>query len=532
MSGTDVSVTGLLPAMSFGEPCLAMAEAPDGVMIENLEFALDLDRTGITVFDAGGRLTYANRAFLSLYGLSGVGNIRGQSVLEVAARVRPASMTASSAQNCLAPAGWQEEQMGEQHYDIPLASGGIVHVSHHACSDGGWVSRHVPAANVFPVSQSVDELIPLQTLIDQLPDYLWIKDASSRFLVANLALARDSGREKSSDIIGLTDFDLHEHGKASQFYAKERGILLNGTPMLDEEECIVDAAGREKWLSSSKIPLRSTQGEIVGLIGVARDITARKKAEELRQRAFELEESARGLAAALEKERHLNAMQRQFVSMASHEFRTPLAIIDGAAQRLVRRRDELSPDFVGEKSQQIRQAVSRMVELMESILSFGKLEAGAIAITPVPVSLRELLSTCCRRQESLSKGHRIVMETDALPDKIMADRSAIEQVFTNLLSNAVKYSLQPSSIVVRGWCEDNEVRVTVKDHGIGIDADDLPRMFERYFRARTSTGIAGTGIGLNLVKQLIELHGGRISVESKRGEGSEFTISLPLGAVE
>ncbi|WEZ85598.1 HAMP domain-containing sensor histidine kinase (plasmid) [Rhizobium sp. 32-5/1] len=298
--------------------------------------------------------------------------------------------------------------------------------------------------------------------------------------------------------------------------------------MLDTEEAIVDATGQEKWFSSSKIPLRNANGDIVGLIGVAREITARRNAEELRKRAHELEESSRQLKSALEQERHANELQRQFVAMASHEFRTPLAIIDGAAQRLLRRKEELSTNFVGEKSQQIRQAVGRIVELMESILSFDALDAGNVRNPPERFSLRQLLSACCQRQQDLSTRHRIVSDMVSLPDTIVADRSALDQVFTNLLSNAIKYSPNSQNVIVKGWCEGDMVRVSVQDHGVGIDADDLPKMFERYFRARTSTGIAGTGIGLNLVKHIVESHGGRVRVESKRGEGSTFTVSFPI----
>jgi len=299
--------------------------------------------------------------------------------------------------------------------------------------------------------------------------------------------------------------------------------------MLDEEEEIVDSNGIKKWLSSSKIPVRNDDGDIVGLLGVARDITLRKKAEALRLRAMELEENSKELSRSLDKERKVNALQRQFVSMASHEFRTPLTIIDGAAQRLARRKGEYSTDFVADKSQQIRQAVGRMVELMESILSFEKLEVGAIQVNLNTCPLDDVVLRCCAQQRDLSQSYNILVDLAALPRAIMADASALAQVFTNLLSNAVKYSANSRTIEVRGWSEGDYARVSVRDYGLGIDEDDLPHMFERYFRARTSTGIAGTGIGLNLVKLIVDLHGGSVEIESRKGQGSTFTVSLPIG---
>jgi len=265
----------------------------------------------------------------------------------------------------------------------------------------------------------------------------------------------------------------------------------------------------------------------VGLIGVARDITHRKRAEALDRKASELEGISNGLQAALDRERQVNALQRQFVSMVSHEFRTPLAIIDGAAQRLTRRREQPDAEFVASKSQQIRGAVSRMVALMESILSLGRLDAGKLGISLAKCSPREILTECCARQQELAEGRRISLDIEATADEITADRSALQQVFTNLLSNAVKYSPGSSEIQVRAWGADGCLHVTVRDYGMGIDHDDLPRLFERYFRASSSSGIAGTGIGLNLVKQIVELHGGQVSAQSKKGEGSTFAVSLP-----
>lgn len=270
------------------------------------------------------------------------------------------------------------------------------------------------------------------------------------------------------------------------------------------------------------------------------DITARKKAERallehrdelertVETRTAEIGRQAAELQRMLEHERLINELQRQFVAMASHEFRTPLAIIDGAAHRLLRRKGEISADYVSEKAEQIRTSVARMVELMESILSTGRLEDGKIEITPGPCSLRAIVEDCCTRQGYIKSGHSFHLDLARLPGEIVADGSALRQVVTNLLSNAVKYAPRAPDIHVSGWQENGMVHVAVRDEGIGIDADDLPKMFQRYFRARSSSGIAGTGIGLNLVKQILELHGGSIAVTSKKGEGSTFTFSLPL----
>ena len=240
------------------------------------------------------------------------------------------------------------------------------------------------------------------------------------------------------------------------------------------------------------------------------------------------QEHAARLSQALEKEREYNALQSEFVAMASHEFRTPLAIIDGTAQRIERRMHQMSPEDLHERVQKIRNAVQRMLALIESTLSASRLDAGKIELEIGACDLSEVVADVCKRQQELSPLHKIVLRQGDLPKEIAADAKKLEQVFTNLLSNAVKYAPESPRIEVYVASEAGQAVVSVRDCGLGIPEDELPRLFERFFRARTSTGIAGTGIGLNLVKRFVELHGGTIKVESSEGAGSTFTVRLPM----
>ncbi|MBB2830459.1 UNVERIFIED_ORG: PAS domain S-box-containing protein [Rhizobium esperanzae] len=490
--------------------------------------ALDLDEAAVSIFDASSRLQYANPAFCHLYGQPVTDQHLGSTAEKLSLLLVPACGSQIAASRCLVPT---ELKTGEiEECTVALANGTRIGIVHHVLPTGGWCTRHVREIEQLQRVGAINELISFQSLIDQVHDYLWVKDKSSRFVFANVALAKDHGFSHPSQLVGLTDFDLHCREAAHLFRLTEREILESGVAMLDREEKVVDATAQEKWLSSSKMPLRDASGRIIGIIGVARDITLRRRAEALGQRASELEEASRQLEAALERERQVNALQSQFVAMASHEFRTPLAIIDGAAQRLTRRRDQLDAEFVSTKAEQIRSSVARMVELMESILSFGRLEAGKISIALKPCSIGDILSACCDRHRDWDRKHHVSLRLEPLPKNVAADASALEQVFTNLLSNAAKYSPHSPEIEVRAWSDAQNVYVTVRDRGFGIDEDDLPRMFERYFRARTSSGIAGTGIGLNLVKQIVELHEGTVSVASRKGHGSTFTVSLPAAA--
>ncbi len=246
----------------------------------------------------------------------------------------------------------------------------------------------------------------------------------------------------------------------------------------------------------------------------------------------QLAEQAEALQEALAQEKHLNKLQREFVSMASHEFRTPLAIIDSSARRLEKRKDKLTPQDIETRTDKIRNAVSRMMTLVESTLDAAKADNGKLSINPKETKFKDLVDHICERQNDLYTTHNISSDTQGLPSNLNVDGSAIDQVITNLLSNAVKYAPGCPDIFLKGWQEQGQVRISVQDFGLGIDEDDLPKVFGRFFRAKTSTGIPGTGIGLNLVNQLVELHGGIIELESKAGVGSTFTLCLPIEAAQ
>ena len=246
------------------------------------------------------------------------------------------------------------------------------------------------------------------------------------------------------------------------------------------------------------------------------------------ERTKEVEEKAHQLEIALESEKKYSALQQQFVSLVSHEFRTPLSIIDGTTQRIIRTRDDIGPDQLMERGKKIRNAVGRMISLIDVTLYASRLEEGKIEMNAEDCPLKDVIVEICENHKEISQVHDIEQDLSALPQSIYADTTLLEHVFTNILSNAIKYSPATSLIHVRGWTEGDHIKVSVQDHGIGISTADLERMFERYFRAKTAAGIVGTGIGLNISKEFITMHGGTIEVSSVKGEGSTFTVTLPI----
>lgn len=234
------------------------------------------------------------------------------------------------------------------------------------------------------------------------------------------------------------------------------------------------------------------------------------------------------LEDALVNEKAINETQRQFVSLVSHEFRTPLAIIDGQAQRIMRKIDDMPRENIKTSMEKCRSSVARLIGLIESILSSSRLEAGAIAFNPGPCDMADLLSDVAKGQEGIAASHRIVLDIETLPDQVVADEKLMRQVLTNLLSNAVKYSPGASTVWVDGHRDGSDVVIAVRDEGVGIPEAELSKLFSRFFRASTASGIAGTGIGLHLVEQLLKMHDGDVSVASIAGEGTTFTIRFPI----
>ena len=238
------------------------------------------------------------------------------------------------------------------------------------------------------------------------------------------------------------------------------------------------------------------------------------------------------LEEKLAAERHLTQVQRNFVSMASHEFRTPLTIIDGHAGRLLKLCERLGIEEIGLRAGKIRAAVLRMTHLIDRLLTSTRLvESGTgLYFHPEEIDLRKLVRDVCQLHREMSPGSRLIEEFGPGNLRVTADPKLLSQVLDNLLSNAIKYSPGGGIIKIKLRAELGRVALIVEDNGIGIPAQNLDRVFERYYRGSNVSGMVGTGVGLNLVKMVVDLHGGEIRVDSHEGKGSRFTIRLPSAA--
>jgi PAS domain S-box-containing protein len=347
-------------------------------------------------------------------------------------------------------------------------------------------------------------------LFEILPDGICVLLAGT-IAFANPAAARMFGHREAGDLAGHREEDLYAPGEHERIPGAEQVCARsNGTTFRAHV---------------TRSPMTWDGGEARLLI--IQDMTERLRAAEDHRRYLATARQKAEVEQALAKERELNGLQRQFVSMVSHEFRTPLGIIDGNAHRMIRRASQLAPGQISEAMGKVRVAVQRMIGLIESVLSVARLEAGQIDFVPGVVDLGALLSEVALSHAELWPHHRIDVEVGGLTRDCVGDETLLRQVIANLLSNALKYSDTGMTVRIRAWQDGTNSFVELKDEGFGIKPEELERLFECFFRASSSTGIVGTGIGLHLVKHLVDLHHGTIDVSSVEAQGTTFTVTLP-----
>lgn len=238
------------------------------------------------------------------------------------------------------------------------------------------------------------------------------------------------------------------------------------------------------------------------------------------------EEELKGL---LDKEKHINQMKSRFVSMASHEFRTPLATVLSSASLIERYTDAEQQSKRTRHVQKIKSAVNNLTNILNDFLSLGKLEEGNISMRPEQLVLSELCKSIIEDIEGVLKPDQIIELTiDTAVTTFISDPRFLKNSLMNMLSNAIKYSDQGKTIELRVTEERAYLKFEVRDSGIGIPEDEQEQIFSRFFRAQNATNIQGTGLGLHIVKRYMDILGGRVDFKSTYGVGSSFFIYLPI----
>lgn len=229
---------------------------------------------------------------------------------------------------------------------------------------------------------------------------------------------------------------------------------------------------------------------------------------------------------ALDKERELNELKSNFVSMASHEFRTPLTSISSSADLIAMYNDRAEPEKIKRHTERIKHSVQNLSSILGDFLSLGKLEEGRIVASIATVHLPNLVEEVREELKYQTKTGQTVIAQHTGEPEFESDGHLLKNILINLISNAIKYSPEHSDIVINSLIERGKATIHVQDHGIGITAEEQEQLFSKFFRASNVGTEKGTGLGLFIVKNYVDILGGTISCASEAGKGSQFTIQL------
>ena len=356
----------------------------------------------------------------------------------------------------------------------------------------------------------------LNSVIDHAPQGVASISVDRRITSANPRLASMLYAPLQVLIGAVTDPFLPEDYVSRVF--RSFGTNGDGTAETYESDCQARRAdGSQFWVHWSATPILKTDGSIDYFMATFEDVTAKRESEEL---------SAANLAQ-LEK---LNRLKSEFVSMVSHEFRTALVGIQGFSELI--RDQEMDPSEMKTLAGEIYDDSQRLSRMITEMLDFDRLEAGKLKLDLRELDINELVREAVEHASVSTRQHTFEVELQPGLPPVLGDQDRLTQVLTNLLSNAIKYSPRGGGIrvctLVNGGCAE----VCVIDHGNGIPPEFISRLFGRYerYEDKHAGKIIGTGLGLAITRQIVEMHGGRITVDSVLGKGSEFRFTVPLAA--
>ncbi|MCM2372047.1 PAS domain-containing protein [Aporhodopirellula aestuarii] len=384
------------------------------------------------------------------------------------------------------------------------------------------ISRNV-TAQVRAETELARERDLLKTIMNNIPDIIYVKDRYSRFMTGNQAMLNMFGVDDISELVGKTDYDFSPPELACNFVADDQVVMRSGEPLIDQEETICQAADRRStWLLTTKVPLFGKDGKVMGMVGISRDITARRMAAEELLAAKEIADAA-------------NSAKSEFLANMSHEIRTPMNGILGMTELLS------GTEMTAEQREfltLVQQSADSLLRLLNDILDFSKIEAGRLELDTVTFNLRDCIGKAIKllTLKANEKGLELAGRIDPrIPNELIGDPGRLRQIVVNFVGNAIKFTNSGEVVVDVNpeTLDDDEavLHVTVRDTGIGIAREKQEKIFEAFSQADASTTrrFGGTGLGLTISARLIQMMDGRVWVESELGVGTTFHFFVRLG---
>jgi PAS domain S-box-containing protein len=366
----------------------------------------------------------------------------------------------------------------------------------------------------------------LSSIMDTMPNHVFLKDAKGRFILNNEAHRRYLGLSDQESIEGRTVADYFPETVVEQIAEDDRQVIEGGETLLNREQ-LIPHGGRESWLETSKVPLRDTDGRIIGLVGISSDISQRKEAEEQLVR----------FAAQLERS---NTELQNFASVASHDLQEPLRKIQAFGDRLKAKCSdalgEQGLDYLG----RMQNAAQRMQVLIQDLLKLSRVTSRAQPFEPC--DLNQIVAEVLTDLEVAIENQNGRIESEPLPT-IDADPLQMRQLFQNLISNALKFHTPGEPPVVQisarildtaesalpgGRLGEQACEITIRDYGIGFEQKFADQIFVVFQRLHSRAEYEGTGIGLAVCRKITDRHGGQIVAHSSPGQGATFIVTLPV----
>ena len=388
---------------------------------------------------------------------------------------------------------------------ITDSKGNIFLVNPSACSMFGYEAKEL-------VGQKIEILIPTQYKKGhvRLRDGFY-KDPKNRVM--------GHGRDLHGEKKGGETFPV-EVSLSTYIQDNERYVIAFIIDITRRKEIEQSMLKQQHQLEKVTNEIRKLNAELEAKVD-ERTVILKEALQRLEQSQAELNES-------LDKERQLNEIKSRFVSLASHEFRTPLSTVLSSASLLGKYTTTEDQDKRTRHIEKIKASVKHLNDLLEDFLSLGKLEEGKIGTTINEFNLNEVLDDTIEEMKILVKKDQKIICTHSGEEIIESDKKLVRNVLINLISNAIKFSEEGTVINVKSEVSGNRAVILVKDEGIGISEDDQEHLFTSFFRGRNAINIQGTGLGLHIVKRYLDLLGGTIELNSKLGEGTTSTFIIPV----
>jgi PAS domain S-box-containing protein len=391
-------------------------------------------------------------------------------------------------------------------------------------AEGTLIATRGVLMDITQRKQAEAELLQKNAILNVIneasPTPIFVKNRQGQIIYANPATLEVLDRP-ASEVIGAYDSDLYPNLEdALKVMENDQRIMNSG-----ETEVVEETPDGIRTFLGMKAPYRNELGEVVGLIGISNDITDRVQLERDRERILQQEQAAREAAE------QANRIKDEFLAVLSHELRTPMNPILGWANLL--QQGKLTPERTKEAIATIKRNAQLQVQLIDDLLDISRILSGKLTLNAVPVDLAGVIQSAIETVRLSSEAKAISIHTELLPSfsPVMGDAGRLQQVVWNLLSNAIKFTPEQGEVTVTLTTVGTMARIEVRDTGKGIKPEFLPYVFESFRQedGAITRRFGGLGLGLAIVRQIVELHGGRITVDSPgEGQGSTFTLQIPL----